>query len=172
MQLARFTCAVAFAALAACASDLAVYRADGARAPGVPAHAPVVVEVTTTNHYQVDARHPEQAHYCVDDETVALQVLPLGELYYVDVEPAPLGGAEFSVSFAESGLLRGVTLNSDPEVAETIEAAGRLLEGAAPIAEVALAPAAPAAATDAQRMKARYCLRAGQEVRIERAKLP
>lgn len=54
--------------------------------------------------------------------------LPVGEAYDVDVRPAWFGKTEFSVSFNDQGVLKQVTLNSDPKVVETIQAVGSVLE--------------------------------------------
>lgn len=70
---------------------------------------------------------------CVREVSIDVLHLP-GAAYTLDVRPAPFAANEFSVTLHESGTLKQVTLNSDPQADETIEAVGALggeLAGAA-----------------------------------------
>lgn len=80
---------------------------------------------------------------CVREVTLEIVHLP-GAAYTLDVRPGLFAASEFSVTLHESGTLKQVTLNSDPQVDETLEGVGALgekLAGAA--ARVAPLLAAP-----------------------------
>jgi hypothetical protein len=58
----------------------------------------------------------------------AIETLPLGEVYDVNVRQGLFSATEFSVSLTEQGALKQVTLNADPQVDETIKAAADLAD--------------------------------------------
>ncbi len=161
-------------ASAGCASHLLVYKHDDSPAKGIPIRAPVVVTVTTTTTYRVDPNNATHSAYCIPDEKTSTRVLPIGELYFLNFEAAPLGKSEFKVEFADSGVLKGVTLNSDPKLAENVEAANKLLGTILPLATAAaggpltIAGVAPSDLT-AEQMKAKYCVKEKSEISLERA---
>ena len=67
---------------------------------------------------------------CVREVTLDVVHLP-GAAYTLDVRRGLFSTSEFSVTLHESGTLKQVTLDSDPQVDETLEAAGALGEGLA-----------------------------------------
>ena len=132
-------------AVAGCASDLVVTDTDGtSKLPGVPVQAPLLVAVETTTSYNAVGTPPQGCDlkiYCADRATSQAKFLPLGKTYYVDFESAALAKSEFSLTFAESGVLTGVSLNSTPSV----ESFTGLLEAVLPYLK---APKAPPAGPD------------------------
>jgi hypothetical protein len=80
---------------------------------------------------------------CVREVTLEIVHLP-GAAYTLDVRPGLFAASEFSVTLYESGTLKQVTVNSDPQVDETLEAVGALGEklaaAAAKIAPVFVTP--------------------------------
>ena len=71
--------------------------------------------------------------------------LAVGPAYDINVEPSTFAKSEFSVQFFDTGVLKQVTLNSTPQVAETINAVANLAEK---VGKIAAAPAAAFAAQD------------------------
>ena len=81
---------------------------------------------------------------CVREVTLEILHLP-GAAYTLDVRPGLFASSEFAVALHESGTLKQVSLNTDPQVDETLEAVGALGEGlAAAAAKVAPLLAGPA----------------------------
>src|SRR5689334_9075791 len=70
--------------------------------------------------------------------------LAVGPAYDINVEPSSFAKTEFSVQFSDTGVLKQVTMNSTPQVAETINAVANLAEKVGKIAGGAAAPAAAA----------------------------
>ena len=107
-------------ALAGCASDLVVTDTDGkSELAGIPVQAPLLVALETTTSYSPVGTPPQGCDlrlYCADRVSSQAKFLPLGKTYYVNFESASLAKSEFSLSFAESGVLTGVSLNSTPSV--------------------------------------------------------
>lgn len=69
--------------------------------------------------------------------------VPGAKFYTVNVDPAWFAKTEFSLEFGDSGILKRATLNSDPQIDETITATATLVkETAGLVAKVA--PAAVA----------------------------
>jgi hypothetical protein len=114
---------------------------------------PWLVKKTT-----VSERAPRSgASQCVREVTLEIVHLP-GAAYALDVRPGLFASSEFSVTLHESGTLKQLSLNSDPQVDETLEAAGALgekLAGAAakiapifvsPSSEILPGPGCPASA--------------------------
>ena len=67
--------------------------------------------------------------------------LPLGRAYDVGFNGGRLADNQFSVSFGDNGMLKQVTLNSDPQLDESLAAAAALAERIAAAAGVASAAA-------------------------------
>ena len=63
--------------------------------------------------------------------------LAVGNPYDINFEPAQLAKTEFTVILADDGGLKQVTLNSTPQIAETIKAVAELAEKAAKLAVLA-----------------------------------
>ena len=136
-----------------CAARLSVYSAQDHpnEFRGIRVHTPV--------SYMI--RKEIQTEKCplrVEDEIIHL---PIGEAYDINFTPALLGKNEFTVSFSENGMLKQVSLNSTPQVAEMIKALGELTEkfGAAlkPSAkggETACGPVISETITSVKRLKA------------------
>lgn len=82
---------------------------------------------------------------CVREVTLEIAYLP-GAAYALDLRPGVFAANEFSVTLHESGTLKQVTLNSDPQVDETIEAVGALGESLAAVAAKVAPLLAPPAA--------------------------
>jgi|GEM_PF-4594110 len=82
---------------------------------------------------------------CVREVTLEIAYLP-GAAYALDLRPGLFASNEFSVTLHESGTLKQVTLNSDPQVDETLEAVGALGEGLASAAATVAPLLAPPAA--------------------------
>ncbi len=103
-----------------CASDLVVTDTDGtSELPGIPVQAPLLVAVETTTSYKPLGTPPQGCDlllYCADRISSQAKFLPLGKTYYVGFDSAALAKSEFSLTFAESGVLTGVSLNSTPSV--------------------------------------------------------
>ena len=99
-----------------CASDFSVYGdAKGEDAiKGFPVRTPAMVMITTRTEYELVAgMSSEFSRYCTPEETTAQAFLPLGDVIFVDFEPAPLGKSEFALDFGEGGILSKVSINSD-----------------------------------------------------------
>jgi hypothetical protein len=170
-MLKHMTSALVFVLCAGCASNLKVYDGSKVEAKGIPIATPVLVKITTVAKYEVDPKNKGYASYCVDDQSEAYKTLPLGDLYYVTFESAKFGKSEFAVNFNDSGLLKSVTLNSDPKIAENIDAAGKFVSAVASAAKTVAALDVPVVST-AQEIKDKYCIKKSESARIERAVLP
>jgi hypothetical protein len=103
-----------------CASRLVVYSAKDSPnvVKGIRVHTPVsylvTKEITT-----------EKCPLRIEDSIIHL---PVGEPYDITFEPSFFAKNEFSVSFGDNGVLKQVSLNSTPQVAETIKALAELTE--------------------------------------------
>lgn len=134
--------------LAGCASHLTVstgFDQNKKLIPlaGIPLRRTATVEVTTTTKYKVSPEHKECEFVCdVDDVSTGVEFWPIGAEYFASFKPAPFGKSEFKLELNDSGALKSISLNSDPQVPQNIEAVSKLLSAAMP----ALMPAAPAAA--------------------------
>lgn len=84
---------------------------------------------------------------CVRSASVAPVHLPSGEEYYVGVETAALANTTFSLETGDAGSLKKVTLGSDPQIDETIQATAQLVESIA-TAVSTVAPLAAVATPD------------------------
>ena len=68
---------------------------------------------------------------CKPQTVESIAHLPLGRAYDLNFSGGPLADNQFSVSFADNGMLKQVTLNSDPQLDESLSAAGALIENLA-----------------------------------------
>ena len=82
---------------------------------------------------------------CQPQTIESIAHLPLGRAYDVNFSGGWLAANQFSVSFGDNGMLKQVTLNSDPQLDESLAAAAALTERVA--AAVGVASAAPCGAT-------------------------
>ncbi len=171
MRVASMICTAALGGLAAgCASSLKSFDADGRALTGVPIRAPMLVEVTRVTTYTATPSAGANAAYCKPDTAVTLEVMPLGRLFYLNVDPATFGKAEFKLELTEAGTLKTVSLNSDPRAAESMKELGALLGTLLPYAAAPKEPPAGArtAATadaTAQELRDKHCIRTGVGIR-------
>ena len=68
---------------------------------------------------------------CQPQTVESIAHLPLGRAYDVNFSGGRLADNQFSVSFADNGMLKQVTLNSDPQVDEGLTAGAALTESLA-----------------------------------------
>jgi hypothetical protein len=130
------------AALSGCAAKLGVTRLPASGDPqGVVYRAPVSTVVIMQKDSYTGA--PPVGQLCLQETTHEIMTLPLGDAYTVNIDNhfSWFAANEFSMSFSDQGVLKEVTLNSDPQVDETLTAAATLLKEVA-----AVTAAAPAAA--------------------------
>jgi hypothetical protein len=111
---------VMLVSMTGCASRLVVYSA--AENPnvvrGIRVRAPVSYVVTK----EIKS---EKCPLRIEEEIIHL---PAGEPYDITFSPSFFAKNEFSVSFNDNGVLKQVSFNSTPQVAETIKALGELTE--------------------------------------------
>jgi hypothetical protein len=103
--------------LSACSADLVIQGAkDPAVFHGIRVYGPanfIVTQETVTEH-------------CPPKFTQSIVQLPLGDPYDVSVKTAWFTKSEFTVMFTDTGLLKQVTLNSTPQLAENLTAMAAL----------------------------------------------
>jgi hypothetical protein len=97
------------------------------------------IRVHTLESYVV--RKEVVTQKCAPRTVESIEHLPIGRAYDLGFEPGWFASSQFSVSFTDSGLLKQVTLNTDPQVDETLSAAARLTEPLAGAPSLAAAPA-------------------------------
>lgn len=155
--------AVAMTLFTGCSAKLLVSRQlsdDG----GLPIRVDIPVIVTTTIQYsalpvgQVNKMLPPEHHKSQAEADVlcarpdikeTIATAPLGEQYFVNIDPADLAKNEFEVEWSENGRLKKVSMNSDPSA--TIKESAAALETLLPFVgvtadtEAAVEPAAPTA---------------------------
>lgn len=119
-----------------CASHLQTFDSQDRLAKGIPVRTPALVEVERVTSYQLVTTESAMARYCTPDTAVTLEFLPIGEQYYLSIDPAALGKSEFSVEISDAGALKKVTLGSDPGTATAVEAATGLVSAVLPFAAV------------------------------------
>jgi hypothetical protein len=103
--------------LSACSADLVVHNVkDTSVFNGIRVYSPANFKVTTTT----------LTSNCPPLTTQAIVQLPLGEPYDVTVNTSWFAKSEFSVLFNDAGLLKQVTVNSTPQLAETLTAMAAL----------------------------------------------
>ncbi len=124
-----------------CASTLHVYGLDEHKnikeEKGIPFAVSILVEVTEETTYEIDPKIPSSRPdyktiqaLCKPTQLIKHEMFPLGDTKYINFEPSWISKSEFSVSFADNGSLKGVTLNSDPTA--SIETATNLLKSFIP----------------------------------------
>ena len=99
--------------ISACSADLVV---RGAKDPTVfngirvytPANLIVTTRILTDN--------------CLPKSTQSIVQLPVGDPYDITVKPAWFAKSEFRLMLTDTGLLKEVTLNSTPQLAENLTA--------------------------------------------------
>lgn len=123
--------------LIGCGSKLQIYNVD----PKQPNQYQGIRVHEAVNYVVTKKIKTEKCPERTEDSIVALAV---GAPYDINVEPGLFAKSEFSVQFSDSGALKQVTLNSTPQVAETINAVANLAEKVGKIA----AAAAPVPAKD------------------------
>jgi hypothetical protein len=74
---------------------------------------------------------------CQPQTIESIAHLPLGRAYDVSFSGGRLADNQFSVSFGDNGMLKQVTLNSDPQLDESLAAAAALTERVAAAAGAA-----------------------------------
>lgn len=152
--------------LTGCASKLKVYDEKSNEAKGVPINVPQLVEITSTTSYKVAKGSERFKGLCTSETSSVLELLPLGERYYVAFDPASLGDGEFSVEFTDKGLVKSITLNS--KASAGAEQGNALLSTVLPFYK------APKAAPEsksligvddtAQKLKAKHCLKSSSKI--------
>lgn len=149
-----------------CASSLKIYDSNNQKAKGVPISAPQLVEVTTTATYKVAKGREQFKDFCTPEVSSTVDVLPLGERFYVNFDPAKFGDGEFAVEFNDKGLVKSITLNS--KASAGAEQANTLLSTILPF--VKSPKAAPEVASlvtgndVAQKLKDENCLKDSTKV--------
>ena len=78
---------------------------------------------------------------CKPQTIESIAHLPLGRAYDVNFSGGRFADNQFSVSFGDNGMLKQVTLNSDPQVDESLAAVAALTERVSAAAGVASAGA-------------------------------
>lgn len=111
-----------------CASSLRISNGTELVA-GVPFNASVIYIKEFDRN-----RHSELGDACTPAHVVQTVSLPLGERFYANVDPAQFAKTGFSITFAENGVMTGITLNSEPAAAETIGAVTEAITALAPLA--------------------------------------
>lgn len=103
--------------LSGCSADLVVHNVkDTSVFNGIRVYSLANFKVTKTT----------QTRNCPAQTTQAIVQLPLGEPYDVTVKNSWFAKSEFSVLFNDAGLLKQVTVNSTPQLAETLTAMAAL----------------------------------------------
>jgi hypothetical protein len=123
--------------LTGCASSLQVWDAQRSPIEGVPFRAAEVYRVRGTY-----TRHTEHGEACTRAPFERTTSLPTGNLYFANVHAAEFAKTEFGMTFAESGALASITMNSEPTAPQTIEAVTTALSTLLPFAGVRAAGAA------------------------------
>lgn len=118
-------------ALGGCASRLLVFGVSDnpAAVKGIRIHQRVPYILTK----QIETQN------CPPRTEESVTHLPIGDAYEINFEAAQFGKSEFTVALADDGALKQVTLNSTPQLAETIKSLAELTEK---VSKFAIAPAA------------------------------
>jgi hypothetical protein len=137
--------AVALAAIAACCGAACSARLSSRAGDGVRVRALAPYVVTKRITLLDKARIP-----CDEQRAREFLNLPTGEAYALNVDNrfAWFASNELGVAFYESGALKEVTLNSDPQVDETLEASAKLAKETAGLVTSIAAASVTAAAGD------------------------
>jgi hypothetical protein len=94
--------------------------------------------------YTTTREWSDAAGKCVATVSAAPVSLPTGEEYFLGVETAALAQTSFTVETTEAGALSKLTLDSDPQLDETLQATAQLIESIATAAST-VAPMAVSA---------------------------
>ena len=168
----------------ACSSDLIVAEKlddikDGdKKLGGIPFSVPALRKVRTTTTYKPGGSEEDQDYKAdcnISKVEESYQTFPLGKTYFASFDSASLGKSEFSIQFTETGLLKSVTLNSDPNTAQNIEATAKLIGSLTGVATEA-AKIATGAATkafvvagekpSAEKRREKHCVKDSETVEI------
>jgi len=161
--------------LAGCASKLVTSREDGTRIPGIPVGTPKLVKLTSVTSFK-PVKEGQFEEYCNTPEVNStIQFLPLGEVTYLNMDPAAIAKGEFSLEFSDSGNIKKVSLNSD--ASSGVDSVNTLASTLLPFiatpkptgTSVAAAPnsvtaSSAAASSTAKELKQKHCLSKGTEV--------
>ncbi len=122
----------AIIALGGCSAKLTVYDQDGNTQKGVPIRTPILVEITSKTIYEIDPsistsdpQYETIRKLCEPTTNQTTSFLPLGNISYVNYDPATFAKSEFKVEFTDSGATKSISVNSDPS--STTESAATLL---------------------------------------------
>ena len=156
--------------VSSCSSNLKVFDENNKEAKGIPINAPQLVEITTTTSYKVAEGSERFAALCTSEVSSKIEVLPLGQRYYVNFEAAALGDSEFSIEYNDKGLVKTISLNS--KASSGLEQTSSLLSTVLPY--IKAEKSTPVASTDkstpplgdisAQKLKDLHCLKNGSVV--------
>lgn len=95
--------AVAALTLAGCATSFRT-TGDKGELPGIPIATPVVTKLRTVTSFKPLPGFQNFSTYCGDSEIAeSIQVLPLGDIYYLDVKAPPFGKTDFTLELYASG---------------------------------------------------------------------
>jgi hypothetical protein len=85
---------------------------------------------------------PAKKSLCKQETIQEFVALPLGDAYTVSIDNGTLwfGSNAFSMACTDQGLLKKISLNSDPRLDDTISATASLVKEVAAIAAIAAAP--------------------------------
>jgi len=122
--------------VAGCASTVDVYDAGQNQIKGVPFRATEVYFVQGTY-----LKHTKLGGACTPAKFYETASLPTGAQYYANVKPAQLAKTSFGMTFADSGALAGLTMNTEPAAADTLNAATTALSTLLPFVGLTAAPA-------------------------------
>ncbi len=117
-----------------CATDMEVTKGScDSSCDGFPIRMPVTVKITETTSFRLRPDVDQSLGWlCTEERRQLFDSLPLGELYYINYDGGWLAKTEFSAEFHPSGLLKTVSINSDPT--QVVESTAGLIEAALPIA--------------------------------------
>lgn len=162
--MTRWLLLAAVLSTAGCATHLNVYDGRGEAMKGVPIRSPVLVEVTTQTDYTIapsvsssDPNYATIVELCKPTTTQKTEFLPLGEVAYVNFDPAEFGKSEFKVEFTDAGGTKAISVNSDPSAA--IESTAGLIASLAPFIAEPKGNAAPLmAGGDLEELRKASCI--------------
>jgi hypothetical protein len=165
MRANVFALAAALPLCAGCAASLQTFDSASQPTVGIPVSTPVLVKITEMTTYQPAPSGSAYAAYCTEEINSTFQFLALGERSFISFKPAQLGKAEFKLEFSDSGVLKGVSLNSDATAG--VEQVAGFLETVLPyVASTKAMPDVKAgdAGDTSQSLKDKYCLKKGKEI--------
>ncbi len=132
--------------ISGCASHLKVYSdAAGTEAvAGIPFSTPMLYVQTGTY------KKASKGGVCTETAFVDTVSLPLGPIYFVNVDPAEFGKTEFAVKFGEKGAVSEISMNTEPAAGDALKNAGELIKAISPVLGVSTAAidGSPAPACD------------------------